>query len=102
MDGNGDPVGNDGCEADCLSWSNDIAPQALWVCNDDGTEPTVCTGICGDGYLASPEACDDGNELDGDGCASTCTAVEPGYLCTYDPAFPVPYSNCDSVCGDGV
>lgn len=28
--------------------------------------------ICGDGIIASPEECDDGNTLDGDGCSSIC------------------------------
>ncbi|MBL8740925.1 MAG: DUF4215 domain-containing protein, partial [Myxococcales bacterium] len=28
--------------------------------------------VCGDGILASSEACDDSNLLDGDGCSSTC------------------------------
>src|SRR5688572_15106948 len=27
---------------------------------------------CGDGVLASDEACDDGNEVAGDGCSPTC------------------------------
>lgn len=32
-----------------------------------------CVGPCGDGMLASGEACDDGNCGEGDGCSSTCT-----------------------------
>ncbi len=40
---------------------------------------------CGDGALAAPETCDDGNITDGDGCSSTC-ALEPGV---------------GSTCGDG-
>ncbi|MCP4003239.1 MAG: DUF4215 domain-containing protein [bacterium] len=36
-----------------------------------------CTGrvgpVCGDGTLASPEVCDDGNLLPGDGCKADCT-----------------------------
>lgn len=31
-----------------------------------------CSIICGDGILASTEACDDGNNVDGDGCSSLC------------------------------
>jgi cysteine-rich repeat protein len=28
--------------------------------------------ICGDGVLHTPEQCDDGNTMNGDGCSSTC------------------------------
>ncbi len=37
--------------------------------------------FCGDGYIVSPEECDDGNALSGDGCSAVCTL--------------------ESVCGDG-
>ncbi len=40
-----------------------------------------CTGtttpICGDGNLASNEECDDGNNIDGDGCSATCKIEAP-------------------------
>ena len=35
---------------------------------------------CGDGVKNASEACDDGNELSGDGCSSSC-GVESGYSC---------------------
>lgn len=35
---------------------------------------------CGDGDLGTGEACDDGNNVDGDGCSSTCR-VENGLAC---------------------
>jgi cysteine-rich repeat protein len=50
--------------------------------------------VCGDGYPAGPETCDDGNLIAKDGCSSTCLA-EHGYLC-----FNIP-SVCSTVCGDG-
>lgn len=34
---------------------------------------TDATPTCGDGMLAAPEECDDGNGDDGDGCSSACT-----------------------------
>ena len=37
--------------------------------------------VCGDGVVESDEACDDGNEDDGDGCSADC-AVEDGSRCT--------------------
>lgn len=42
--------------------------------------------VCGDCWrdsrlsATSPDSCDDGNQLDGDGCSSTCT-VEEGWTC---------------------
>lgn len=36
---------------------------------------------CGDGTTLSGEACDDGNNTNGDGCSLSCT-IEPGYTCT--------------------
>ncbi len=51
--------------------------------------------VCGDGVLASGEACDDGNDSDGDGCTTAC-AVEEGYTCGGEP------STCATSCGDGV
>uniref|UniRef100_A0A7E4UM93 Pappalysin-1 n=1 Tax=Panagrellus redivivus TaxID=6233 RepID=A0A7E4UM93_PANRE len=38
------------------------------------------TPHCGDGILTSPEACDDGNLFDGDGCSAHCT-IEHAYTC---------------------
>lgn len=43
---------------------------------DAGTTPLPDAGLpaprCGDGALDTGEACDDGNLIDGDGCAATC------------------------------
>ena len=36
----------------------------------------ACGPRCGDGNLDPGEECDDGNNLDGDGCSSQCT-IEP-------------------------
>ena len=36
---------------------------------------------CGDGLVQIGEVCDDGNRGDGDGCASNCQEVEPGFVC---------------------
>jgi cysteine-rich repeat protein len=38
----------------------------------------TCIPVCGDGLLYLDEACDDGNNIDGDGCSSTCS-VEKNY-----------------------
>ena len=39
-------------------------------------EPEVEEPFCGDGTTDTDEACDDGNDLDGDGCSSRCE-IEP-------------------------
>ena len=39
-----------------------------------------CT-ICGDGYKASNENCDDGNTVNGDGCSNICQ-IETNFSCT--------------------
>jgi len=53
---------------------------------------------CGNGERTSDEACDDGNTLNGDGCAGNCLSVEPGYSCV------TPGKPCRQVarCGDGL
>lgn len=33
----------------------------------------ACSTICGDGIVAGLEQCDDGNNVNNDGCSSTCT-----------------------------
>ena len=39
-----------------------------------------CRAICGDGLVLGENECDDGNQVDGDGCSSTCK-IEFGYEC---------------------
>ena len=46
---------------------------------------------------AGDEACDDGNNLDGDGCSADCKTVEPGYRCS------AVSGKCEKLpCGNGV
>lgn len=55
------------------------------------------TANCADSLLDSDEACDDGNMNSGDGCASNCRYVEPGYVCP-DAGEPCRQF---AKCGDG-
>ena len=73
----------DGCSADCQNEPN---------CKGD-----ACILTCGDGIVFDDEECDDGNNLDGDGCSKDCK-VEAGYVC------PVAGQACKikEYCGDGV
>jgi len=64
-----------------------------------GTEPTVCTELCGDGLRVGDELvaghCDDDNTTAGDGCSAVCVE-ELGFDCVGTPSV------CDEVCGDGL
>jgi large repetitive protein len=51
---------------------------------------------CGD-LIDDPEnACDDGGNVNGNGCSSTCT-IEPGYECN----TALNPDSCTTICGDG-
>lgn len=66
-------------------------------CSLAGGELTAPPG-CGNGVLTDDEACDDGNEVSGDGCAEDCLLTEAGFSCA------VPAQPCRQIalCGDGV
>lgn len=67
-------------------------------CRDaPATFPGKVCNICGDGLInVVGEVCDDGNNLNQDGCSMTCQ-VEPGASC--DASQP---SICTSPCGNGI
>ena len=55
------------------------------------------------GLLEQGEACDDGNDAAGDGCAAGC-AVERGWVCDdFDPSYCIEQENWDhlSIGGGG-
>jgi cysteine-rich repeat protein len=41
--------------------------------------------VCGDGLVGGPEACDDMNTVDGDGCSGDCTTIEWPTFCANLP-----------------
>jgi len=43
----------------------------------------ICVRKCGNGVLNPDENCDDGNEIEGDGCSFNCT-IEDGYICNQE------------------
>ena len=92
----------DGCTANCVA---ELCGDG--VVNNDGAEAceppgtATCTNecqariaLCGDGFLASSEQCDDGNALSGDGCSSACTIEVP-------PACGDGTTNPGEECDDG-
>lgn len=64
--------------------------------------------VCGDGMITPPEACDDGNTLDGDACSSNClcgdssspvaAASFPGAGCYVMLATPLTWTDGNAYC----
>ena len=59
-------------------------------------ERLILATRCGDGVQDSWEACDDGNQMDRDGCSSDCKEISPGFTCKK------PGQACVTTCGDGI
>ncbi len=110
-DGNTDP--NDECSATCLveideecNTDTNGAVGWLWcqagICNTTWGAPWVCElgGVCGNSVLEDREGCDDGNNIDGDGCSSLCR-IEDTYLCNQGPVGYTLDQSCESgVCDE--
>ena len=97
--GSGTPVFQGDFEAGLCAWSPVVTPESCdGMDNDCDTlidEGGVCM-VCGDGFIIpGVEECDDGNNVDGDGCDSSCS-FEHGYQCTGQPSV------CFAICGDGL
>lgn len=60
----------DGCSGNCV-----LEPGFACV----GSNPDVCTRLCGNGTVDFGEECDDGNNTSGDGC--TDCVVDRGWVC---------------------
>ncbi len=71
---------------------------------DDGVVNGTCRQ-CGNGFVESPEECDDGNLTSLDGCDENCLiecgngVLDPGELC--DDGNRVSYDGCSATCQDG-
>ena len=59
--------------------------------------PTTDAAACGDGVQEAGEQCDDGNNINGDGCSANCR-LEVGWQC---PTFGSPCER-EVYCGDGI
>lgn len=60
----------------------EISDTNLFESHDWLIDSAICAApFCGDGILDDGEACDDGNNVDGDGCSATCQD-EGGEGCT--------------------
>ncbi|MDP3500442.1 MAG: DVUA0089 family protein [Myxococcales bacterium] len=64
--------------------------------------PPPVVSRCGDGAVTAPEACDDGNTADGDGCSATCTVEAPIAPCGNGSlAAPEACDDGNGTSGDG-
>ncbi|CEL97712.1 unnamed protein product [Vitrella brassicaformis CCMP3155] len=85
----GNTHNDDGCSSSCT-----IEP--FWECAIDimtEARRSTCFPICGDGYTAGGESCDDMNIVGGDGCSPSCL-VEESYECcpaSLDPSAAAVY-----------
>lgn len=77
-DGNLTP--GDCCSASCRLESNCKCSNPPLGSNQVG-QICATTVVCGDAMVTGDEKCDDGNATAGDGCSSSCRAVESGYNC---------------------
>lgn len=97
--GDGVLAGNEACDPPNpgLGCSELCQVEPGYVCaqppvTPDPNTPAEChQSVCGDGSAEGDEACDDGNDIDGDGCSASCS-LEPD--CSDGP--------CVSQCGDAV
>ncbi|MCA9688357.1 MAG: DUF4215 domain-containing protein [Myxococcales bacterium] len=79
---------------------------------DTDTDPTLPPPVCGDAHVDPGEECDDGNDINDDGCTNACAQPECGDGITQqgeacDDGNDVPTDGCTNacalpVCGDGV
>ena len=65
-------------------------------CRDSSGHNQACSTACGDGNVDLGEECDDGNQVNGDGCSSDCR-LEEGFTCTTKPQTLL--STCQSGSG---
>lgn len=69
-----------GAEGSTSALTGDVSSSSGGSPTGDATASTGADVECGDGVVAGAEACDDGNEDDGDGCSATCIREDTRYV----------------------
>ena len=90
----GNSLDGDGCSSRCTL-------EEGFRCTTVKNGLTTCDtpkGYCGDGIVQTGETCDDGNNIDGDGCSAAC-AIEPNFKCPVNPGGACEDAN--DLCGNG-
>lgn len=97
----GNQQDGDGCTALCYI-------ETGWECTKVAGQLSRCDllPVCGNqkrewDNLFAPEACDDGNLQDGDGCSAKCT-IEENYVCTNFTYFVDSCCATLALCGNGI
>jgi len=96
-----------------VAWTTQpYSARWFWDQDDAIVKVAVAGSTCGDAVVDPGEDCDDGNEIDGDGCNSNCTLagcgnelLDDGETCERDDPFTGVgcTARCEyAACGDGV
>lgn len=95
-DGDGDIMIGDG-DGGIVIGDGDVGGDGDGPLKDLAPTPNCAAEVDGE-WLQDDEACDDGNQVSGDGCGANCRYIEPGFVC------PTPGEACRNYakCGDGV
>lgn len=101
---------NAGCDpATCelVDTSTTTGTDEFEIVTITGSDTDPSRGMCGDGVLEGSEECDDGNNLDNDGCSSICKEekcgdgiVQANEMCDDKEGTPA-YMNDDDGCTKG-
>ncbi|CDW85321.1 UNKNOWN [Stylonychia lemnae] len=80
--------------------SSTCTTETGFFCTGARLAKTTCYESCGDGkkFTTAATACDDGNNIDGDGCSTDCV-IETGFTCTTPGVGGK--TTCTENCGDG-
>jgi len=98
--GGDEPTRGDGGasgEGAALSASGSASVGGAPGCVPDGNGEECIAPVCGDGVESSTESCDDGNNVNGDGCSTACS-WEP---LQGTPTAP-PYGSAVAISGDTI
>ena len=109
---NGETCDDANTAVEQCDYAADPLDAACTTCGSSCQEASGLLQYCGDGIVNGPEACDDGNDDETDGCLSTCEAascgdgiIQEGEACDdgNDDDFDGCLSSCVLArCGDGV
>ncbi|CAK72853.1 unnamed protein product (macronuclear) [Paramecium tetraurelia] len=98
------------CQVQCPLGCNKCNGKSCQECDKNGWQLSegVCTTKCGDGYAVGNEQCDDGNDLQFDGCYlcsyqcdKMCVECFQGQCIQCQVGFVEDGYQCHNTCGDG-
>ncbi|CAD8214178.1 unnamed protein product [Paramecium octaurelia] len=99
------------CQIQCPLGCNSCNGWVCEECQNKGWQLMngICTAICGDGYITGQELCDDGNQIEFDGCFDCnyschqkCLDCFQGLCLLCEDGYLEDGSQCFNICGDGL